>query len=220
VRLSHTLWGGRFNPVVMADRPEEARQLIELYRVDFIIPFGADPTVVTFPGQFPRLIAPYFPDRLFLPHQSEPTRAHLLDDHNAPVHWGATGAWKAVEEQGISQFVWDDDDPLDAVRSGSRFWEPVVARYHGKLSRIYVRADAGFANSEVCRYLEGEGINYAIRLPASRILQERIGYLLKRPLGRPSLDVRRSYAKFTNQAGSWTKPRRVVAKAEGHSGEL
>jgi hypothetical protein len=38
--------------------------------------------------------------------------------------------------------------------------------------------------------------------------------LLKRPVGRPSLDVRRSYANFTYQAGSWTKPRRVVAKVE------
>lgn len=29
VRLSHILWGGPFNPIVMADRPEEAHQLIE-----------------------------------------------------------------------------------------------------------------------------------------------------------------------------------------------
>jgi hypothetical protein len=82
----------------------------------------------------------------------------------------------------------------------------------GKVSRIHFRADAGFANPEVYQYLEGEGIKYAIRLPANRVLQERIGYLLKRPVGRPSLDVRRSYANFTYQAGSWTKPRRVVAK--------
>src|ERR1700732_1368719 len=27
---------------------------------------------------------------------------------------------------------------------------------------------------------------YAIRLPTNRVLQERIGYLLKRPVGRPS----------------------------------
>jgi hypothetical protein len=98
--------------------------------------------------------------------------------------------------------------------------KPVVARYRGKLSRLYFRADAGFANPEVYEYLEGEGIKYAIRLPANRVLQERIGYLLKRPVGRPSLDVRRSYANFTYQAGSWTKPRRVVAKVEWHSGEL
>ena len=98
--------------------------------------------------------------------------------------------------------------------------KPVVARYRGKLSRIYFRADAGFANPEVYEYLEGEGIKYAIRLPANRILQEGIGYLLKRPVGRPPLDVRRSYANFIYQAGSWTKPRRVVAKVEWHPGEL
>jgi hypothetical protein len=103
-------------------------------------------------------------------------------------------------------------------------WEsvlkPVVARYRGKVSRIYFRADAGFANPEVYEYLEGQGIKYAIRLPANRVLQERIGYLLTRPVGRPPNEVRRSFANFTYQAGSWTKPRRVVAKVEWHPGEL
>ena len=78
--------------------------------------------------------------------------------------------------------------------------KPVVARYQDKVSRVYFRADAGFANPEVYEYLEGEGIRYVIRLPANRILQERIAYLLKRPVGRPSLDVRRSYTNFTYQA--------------------
>ncbi len=96
--------------------------------------------------------------------------------------------------------------------------KPVVARYRGKVSRIYFRA--GFANPEVYEYPESEGIKYAIRLPANRILQERIGYLLKRPAGRPSNDVRRSHASFTYQAGSWSKPRRVIAKVEWHPGEL
>ena len=49
-----------------------------------------------------------------------------------------------------------------------------MARYRGKVSRLYFRADAGFANPEVYEYLEGEGIKYAIRLPANRVLQERI----------------------------------------------
>jgi hypothetical protein len=51
-------------------------------------------------------------------------------------------------------------------------------------------------------------------------LQERIGHLLKRPIGRPPNEVRRSYASFTYQVGSWTKPRRVVAKVEWHPVEL
>src|SRR4030081_1079305 len=82
-------------------------------------------------------------------------------------------------------------------------WEgvlkPVVERYQGKVSRIYFRADAGFANPDVYEFLEADGIKYAIRLPANRILQERIGYLLKRPVGRPSNDVRRSHASFTTK---------------------
>ena len=98
--------------------------------------------------------------------------------------------------------------------------DPVVARYRGKVSRIYFRADAGFATPDVYEYLEADGIKYAIRLPANRVLQERIGYLLKRPVGRPSIHVRRSHANFTYQAGSWSKPRRVVARVEWHPGEL
>jgi hypothetical protein len=51
-------------------------------------------------------------------------------------------------------------------------------------------------------------------------LQERIGHLLKRPLGRPPNHVRRSHASFSYQALSWSKARRVVAKVEWHQGEL
>jgi hypothetical protein len=127
-------------------------------------------------------------------------------------------------------FVFNQFGDLErcALRAGNVHsadgWEsvlkPVVARYRAKLSRIYFRADAGFANPEVYEYLESERIKYAIRLPANRVLQERIGYLLNRPVGRSPNEVRRSYANFTYQAGSWTKPRRVIAKVEWHPGEL
>jgi hypothetical protein len=73
---------------------------------------------------------------------------------------------------------------------------------------------------EIYEFLEAEGIGYAIRLPANNILQGRIGHLLKRPVGRPSQEVRRYYASFTYQAQSWNKARRVVAKVEWHPGEL
>jgi hypothetical protein len=98
--------------------------------------------------------------------------------------------------------------------------EPVVARYRERDLRRYFRADAAFANPEVYEFLEAEGYKYAIRLPANRVLQERIGYLLRRPVGRPPITVRRYYASFSYQAQSWTMPRRVVAKVEWHPGEL
>ena len=63
-------------------------------------------------------------------------------------------------------------------------------------------------------------MGYAIRLPAKGVLQDKIGYLLKRPVGRPRHEVRRYYASFSYQAQSWKKPRRVVAKVEWHPGEL
>ena len=67
-------------------------------------------------------------------------------------------------------------------------WEgvlkPVVVRYQGKVSRIYFRADAAFAMPVVYEFLEAERIKYAIRIPTNQVLQDRISYLLKRPVGR------------------------------------
>ena len=127
-------------------------------------------------------------------------------------------------------FVFNQFGDLErsALRSGNvhsaHGWkelvEPVVARYRGKFKRRYFRADAAFANPEVYEFLEAEGFKYAIRLPANQILQEKIRYLLKRPVGRPPIEVRRYYASFSYQAQSWKTARRVVAKVEWHPGEL
>src|SRR3954466_7786811 len=86
--------------------------------------------------------------------------------------------------------------------------EPVVARYRNKLKRRYFRGDAAFANPEVYEFLEAEGYKYTIRLPANSVLQERIGWLLTRPVGRPPHEVRRYHASFRYRAGSWDKARR------------
>ncbi len=98
--------------------------------------------------------------------------------------------------------------------------DPVVARYRDRKLRRYFRGDAGFASPEIYEYLEAEGFGYAIRLPANSVLQGYIGHLLRRPRGRPPLEVRRYFASFSYRAGSWTKARRVVAKVEWHPGEL
>ena len=98
--------------------------------------------------------------------------------------------------------------------------EPVIARYRTTMKRRYFRADAGFASPEVYDLLEAEDYGYVIRLPANPVLQRRIAHLLKRPVGRPPHEVRRSYASFRYQAQSWSHSRRVVAKVEWHPGEL
>ena len=97
---------------------------------------------------------------------------------------------------------------------------PVVDRYKEREIRLYFRGDAAFASPDIYEYLEAEGMLYAIRLPANKVLQESIAHLLRRPVGRPPNHVRRYYASFSYQAGSWGRKRRVVAKVEWHPGEL
>ena len=63
--------------------------------------------------------------------------------------------------------------------------KPVVVRYKSRKVRLYFRGDAAFASPEIYQYLEAEGFLYAIRIPKNQILQESIGHLLTRPVGRP-----------------------------------
>jgi hypothetical protein len=98
--------------------------------------------------------------------------------------------------------------------------ESVVARYRGTLKRLYFRGDAAFANPEIYEFLEAEGMDYAIRLPANRVLQDRIGYLLKRPVGATAARGAPLLRQFPLSGAELKKPRRVVAKLEWHPGEL
>ena len=98
--------------------------------------------------------------------------------------------------------------------------EPVMTRYRGRGVDLYFRADAAFAKPELYELLEAESVQYAIRLPANRVLMGRIGHLLTRPVGRPPKKPQVFHASFSYQAQSWSKPRRVVAKVEWHQGEL
>jgi hypothetical protein len=103
-------------------------------------------------------------------------------------------------------------------------WEdvlkPVMARYAKRDILRLFRADAAFALPALYATLEAEDYFYAIRLPTNAVLQQRIANLLKRPVGRPPSHVRRLYGEFDYKAGSWDRPRRVLAKVEWHPGEL
>ena len=74
-------------------------------------------------------------------------------------------------------------------------FKPVIVRYQGKVLRIYFRADAAFAMPADYEGLAAARLKYALRIPTNQVLQNRIGYLLKRPN-----EVRRYYANFTYQA--------------------
>ena len=142
-------------------------------------------------------------------------RLRLIHDHSGSAYNGHFGCTCYHPLFCFNQF---GDLERCALRPGNVHsadrWRdvlvPVVDRYKARAIRLYFRGDAAFASPEIYDYLEAEGVLYAIRLPANKLLQESIAHLLKRPVGRPPKEVRRYYASFSYQAGTWDKPLRCI----------
>jgi hypothetical protein len=99
--------------------------------------------------------------------------------------------------------------------------DPVIARYAKRNIMRFFRADAAYAMPDLYKRLEEASYFHAIRLPANKVLREKIAHRLTRPVRRPSqTKVKRFYEDFEYQAASWEKPRGVIAKIEWHPGEL
>lgn len=111
-RLSHTLWGGRFNPVVVVDDADQAKRLVELFRVDIVWPFGDAANVTAFPERFPHLINPFFHESLIVGDMQNDKRAQLLDIHSTLVSMSARDEIRAIRERGFRVYSWEAQDPL------------------------------------------------------------------------------------------------------------
>ena len=56
VRLSCTMWGGAFNPIIAVDDTDEAKQLVRLHRIDALLAIdGEDHSIKNFIADFPEL---------------------------------------------------------------------------------------------------------------------------------------------------------------------
>jgi hypothetical protein len=149
----------------------------------------------------------------------------LASDINRAALADLSGAWidRVHARQPQASIVLDMDSSVSQTHDAADWrdvLEPVVARYRHRMKRRYFRGDAAYANPGIYEFLEAEGYKYTIRLPTNAVLQQRIGWRLLRPIGRPPNQVRRYYVSFSYQAASWNKTRRVVAKVEWHPGEL
>jgi len=114
VRLTYTLWGGRFNPIIVVDREDEAGRLIDLFRVDLLLPIGGSETVKEFPKRFPHLIKPFYGDELFIGGVKR-KHAQVLDIINMLVHLRDAPEWKVIKDRGVRVYSWQPDDPLANV---------------------------------------------------------------------------------------------------------
>jgi hypothetical protein len=115
VRLNFTLWGGRFNPIVIVDGTEQPQQLVEAFRPDLILAMGADPAIEAFVKEYPYLGKPFFNDGLFTGGAGQDARAQFLDIHNAIVEARKVNAWKDITAAGVKIVTWDGNDPLKDV---------------------------------------------------------------------------------------------------------
>lgn len=115
MRYSHALWGGRFNPILVVDREEEALHLVKLFRLDLIWPLGDSQEVKDFPKKFPHLIPPFHGDSIFVKDVQWRSFAHVLDIANAISHWHTRPEWKLFMDQGVRAYQWQQDDPLADV---------------------------------------------------------------------------------------------------------
>jgi hypothetical protein len=111
-RISFALWGGRFNPIIIVDQQDQAENLIDVFRVDMILPLGDSEEVKSFPKRFPHLINPFFRDNVFVGDGEDGARSHVLDIHNALWYLQDKPAWKAVKDKGLRIYTWAPDDPL------------------------------------------------------------------------------------------------------------
>lgn len=113
---SHALWGGRFNPIIVIDKEDEARQLIESFRLDLIWPLGDSQEIKDFLKKFPHLIRPFYGESIFVKDDKFNSHfAQALDISNAISHWHTKPEWKSIKEGGIRDYHWQPEDPLADV---------------------------------------------------------------------------------------------------------
>jgi hypothetical protein len=112
IRLSHTLWGGRFNPLIPVGNVAIAKPLVKLFRVDALYPVAEEGLIEDFIATFPWLPWPSFRKALFVTGE-ERTIAEFLDIYHVVRHiFEQEIRGKSNPTFSATQFEWDTADPL------------------------------------------------------------------------------------------------------------
>lgn len=115
IRLSHTLWGGRFNPLIPVGDSEVAEALVRLYRVDALYAVAADDQLKEFIANFSWLPWPNFGGELFIPAAAGKLAAFLDIYHVVRDLFDQHVRDKDVPQYPTRQIDWDTADPLSDV---------------------------------------------------------------------------------------------------------
>jgi hypothetical protein len=117
LRFTHTMWGGRYNPIIPVDNYELSNQLIKLFRVDFLLSLEDNEVVNTFIEQFNFLPNPLLHSKaLFL--RSGPDKVYpLVLDIYHPIRLIYNEQFKNNPNPTFQAMLyeWDDADPLSDI---------------------------------------------------------------------------------------------------------
>jgi hypothetical protein len=115
IRLTHTLWGGRFNPIIPVDNLMVAASIVELYGVDILIPVADEPPIMDFVKTTSWLPWSDFDRKLFLAGQRGTVATFLDIYHVVRDLLDSEIKDKADPKFFATLFEWDESDPLKDV---------------------------------------------------------------------------------------------------------
>ncbi len=184
--------------------------------------------IVADPGMIDRLLVDLFLEA----HEQAPEEIVLdMDATDDPVHGRQEGRFfhgyyrcycylplyvTCGEHVLCSRLRTADRDASDGALDELRRIVPQI-RTAWPQTRIIIRADSGFCRDEIMAWCEAEGVGYVFGLARNSRLRQRIGKALHKSrrrcvaTGRPS----RRFRQFRYRTlSSWSRSRRVVAKAE------
>jgi len=112
LKMTHTLWGGKLNPIIPIGNLDFAKQLVDLFRVDVLFPVIETSEISEFIDLFPYLPWPLLGNDMFVQgfRGKEPA---FLDIYQA-IRLLRRNLIKEqrLSDVGITLYLWDSDDPL------------------------------------------------------------------------------------------------------------
>lgn len=116
MKLTFTMWGGSYNPIIPVDDFATASSLVRLFRVDVLWPISGDEAVKKFIKQFPHIPTPFFQEELFVPRGNGERSPQLLDIYH-PIRCAHEEHFKnnPSPDTTVTIFEWQTEDPLADV---------------------------------------------------------------------------------------------------------
>ena len=115
LRLSHCLWGGRFNPLIPIDHAERAKRLVDVFRVDALFPVSTAPDVRAFVAAQKHLPWPLLQDGVFPARGDQPAPSFLDVRAGLDVLQGLASKHTPGLPFRAVRPTWSPDDALNLV---------------------------------------------------------------------------------------------------------